>query len=122
MSTMRDLELLRAACCVAGLDGEITDRERAALEVLVEKAGVGQASFKAMLQVSIEDKNHFRKQLEFFKDNPDATIKTLFQVAVIDGTLGENERVVMQYFADKLKVPPERYAEILAAAEREAQS
>ena len=34
-----ELQILRAACCVAGLDGEIDERERAALHVLVERAG-----------------------------------------------------------------------------------
>lgn len=115
-----ELQILRAACCVAGLDGTIDHRELEALKELVKRAGVGQASFEAMLEMATENEDYFTKQLDFLRGDVDYTIKTLFKIAVIDGTLGDNERVVMRYFADKLDMPGPRFEKILAAAEREA--
>ena len=117
---MDELEILKAACCVAGLDGEISEREKQALKVLVGRAGVGLASFEAMMDVAIEDDDYFKKQLDLLMGDVDQTIKMLFQIAVADGQLGTNERIVLQYFADKLEMPPERFDQILAAAERSA--
>ncbi len=117
---MDELEILKAACCVAGLDGEISEREKQALKILVGRAGVGQASFEAMMDVSIEDDDYFKKQLDLLMGDVDQTIKMLFQIAVADGQLGTNERIVLNYFADKLEMPPERFDQILAAAERSA--
>ena len=50
------------------------------------------------------------------------TLKILFLVAATDGELALPERVILQYFADKLGVSQPRFDEILAAAEREAKS
>ncbi len=117
---MDELEILKAACCVAGLDGEISEREKQALKVLVKRAGVGQASFDAMMDVAIEDDDYFKKQLDLLMGDVDQTNKMLFQIAVADGQLGTNERIVLNYFADKLEMSPERFDQILAAAERSA--
>ena len=117
---MDELEILKAACCVAGLDGEISEHEKQALKVLVKRVGVGQASFEAMMDVAIEDDDYFKKQLDLLMGDVDQTIKMLFQIAVADGQLGTNERIVLNYFADKLEMPPERFDQILAAAERSA--
>ncbi|MCZ6836368.1 MAG: hypothetical protein O7G85_11395 [Planctomycetota bacterium] len=116
--SIQDLEILKAACCVAGLDGDISDREKQTLQVLAKRAGVGKASFEAMIEVAVEDEDYFKKQLDLLRGDTDRTIKTLFQIAVTDRKLGANERIVMQYFADKLEMPPERFEKILAAAER----
>ena len=115
-----ELQILRAACCVAGLDGEIDEREREALKVLVDRAGVGKASFEAMLEMAIEKEDYFSQQLDFLRGDVDRTIKTLFRIAVVDGKLGDNERVVMRYFADKLGMAEPRFEQILEAAERES--
>lgn len=119
---MKDLEILKAACCVAGLDGRIDDRERQTLRVLADRAGVGHASFEAMLEMAVEDEDYFTRQLDVLRDDVDRTIKTLFRIAVVDGELGENERIVIQYFADKLGMTRERIDQIVAAAEREVRN
>ena len=41
---MFKVELLRAACCVAGIDGEIDEAEFAVLKKLADDVGVGDAS------------------------------------------------------------------------------
>lgn len=118
--SMKDLEILKAACCVAGLDGEITEPERKALKVLAERAGVGRASLEAMKEMAIEDPDFFDHQLGMLNEDADLAIKTLLKVAIIDGAFGTNERVILQYFADKLGLTVERTDQLIAAAEREA--
>ncbi len=118
--SMKDLEILKAACCVAGLDGEISENERKALNVLAERAGVGRASLDAMQEMALEDPDFFDHQLGMLNEDADRAIKTLLKVAIVDGAFGTNERVILQYFADKLGLTTERTDKLIAAAEREA--
>ena len=41
MNPMQEVEVLRAACCVAGIDGEVTENELVMINELAAKAGVG---------------------------------------------------------------------------------
>lgn len=119
---MRQVELVRAACCVAGIDGTICDREHPLLLRLANHAGVGGASLKAMADRAQADSSFFQKQFDIFKADPDETMKTLFQIAIADGVLKQSERVVLQHFAERLGMPMERYEELLAAAEKHARA
>ena len=112
------VEVLRAACCVAGLDGTISDNEMPILQGLATEAGVGAASFKAMRDRATTDPKYYEQQFRFLRGDPDETIKTLLRVAVADGELHPNERVVMQVFATKLGISEDRYHQLLTAAEQ----
>ena len=116
----KDVEILRAACCIAGLDGEICDRERPLLDRLAEKAGVGSASFQAMIDRAESDQSFYEEQFHVVKMDAEETMKILFAVAVADGVLLRAERIILQHFADKLGLPEHRFDELLLAAERHA--
>ena len=113
-----DLEVVKAACCIAGLDGEISDREGPVLRKLADRAGIGQASLDAMIDRAKHDRNYYEHQLKFLSGDPDGVIKTLFQVAIADRELHTSERVILRYLADKVGITPERFEQILQAAER----
>lgn len=117
---MQDVEVLRAACCVAGIDRNVCEREHPLLKRLAAAAGVGMTSLNAMIERAKTDSGFFEKQFDIFKSDSEATMKTLFRVAVADGVLTQSERVVLQHFAAKLGMTTERYAELLAAAEKHA--
>lgn len=112
------VQVLRAACCVAGLDGNISPNELAILQKLAAEAGVGQASLNAMMNRAKSDPNYFQDQFNFLRGNPDEAMKTLLRVAVADGNLHPNERVVLQHLASKLGINEERLAAYLAVAEK----
>ncbi len=112
------VEVLRAACCIAGLDGAIGEAEMPLLQRLASEAGIGAASFKAMRDRATSDPMYFEQQFRFLRSDPDETMKTLLRVAVADGELHPNERVVLQAFAAKLGVGDERYDQLLTAAEQ----
>jgi tellurite resistance protein len=117
MSELDDLEILRAACAVSGLDGESAEAERALLRQLAERAGVGAVSLDAMIDKANTDPTMFESLLEFLRGDPDATMKTLLRVAVADHRVTTEERVVLQFFADRIGVDRERFDRLLAEAE-----
>lgn len=116
---MNDLEVLKAACCIAGLDEDIGIKERKVLQMLAQRAGVEPASFDAMMDLAVEDDDYFEGQLDLLQSNLDDAIKSLFRVAVVEGKLGPSERVILQHFSEKLGMTGERFEQILTAAERE---
>ena len=59
------VEVLRAACCMAGLDGTIGEKELAILQKLATEAGVGGASLKAMMDRAKADPNYYEQQFRF---------------------------------------------------------
>ncbi len=112
------VEILRAACCVAGLDGTISENELVILQHLATDAGVGAASFKAMRDRATSDPNYYEQQFRFLRGDPEESMKTMLRVAVADGELHPNERIVLQAFATKLGVSDERFGQMIAAAEK----
>jgi len=56
---MRQVELLRAACCVAGVDGHASDAEQLILQRLADEAGVGAASLSAMIELAETDEQFY---------------------------------------------------------------
>lgn len=117
---MKEVEVLRAACCLAGIDGEICQREHPLLARLARAAGVGQASMDAMVERALGDASFFQEQFNILKADAEETMKTLFRIAIADGVLARSERVVLQHFAGKLDMSEARYEELLTAAEKHA--
>jgi len=118
MSAMTQVEVLRAACCVAMLDKELDDREFRVLQKLAHEAGVGAASLNAMIDRARRDEKFFEQQFRVMKADPDETMKTLLAVAVSDRGLELNERVVLHHFAQKLGMDDARFDQLLSAAEK----
>jgi len=117
---MSKVEILRAACCVAGLDGYVCDREHPLLNRLAELAGVGGASLQAMIDRAERDQNFYQEQFDALSADPELTIRTLLAVAAADRELSLNERVVLHHFATKLGLPDERFEQVLEEAEKRA--
>ncbi len=117
---LHKVELLRAACCMAGLDGTISDAELAIIQKLASDAGVGAASLKAMMDRAKSDPNYYEQQFRFLRGDPDESMKMMLRVAIADGALHPNERVVLQVYATKLGMTEERYQQLLGAAEQAA--
>jgi tellurite resistance protein len=115
---LHKVELLRAACCMAGLDGNISEPELVIIKKLASDAGVGAASLKAMMDRAKTDPNYYEQQFRFLRGNPDESMKMMLRVAIADGALHPNERVVLQFYATTLGLGDERYQQLLAAAEQ----
>ena len=111
------IELLRAACCVAAVGGEISPGEMILLRGLVESAGVGEASFYAMIDRAVNESGFYKKQLNLLTGDVDAAITILAGIAAADGQICPEERSMLQHFAGKLGMSKERFHQILASVE-----
>ena len=101
---MQKVEVLRAACCVAGADGKTTDAERRVLDKLAADVGVGFASLTAMIEQAETDQTFYKEQFRVLKSDPKQTMQLLFGVAVVDGELRRDEAAVLKRLADQLDV------------------
>lgn len=110
---MDKVDILRAACCVAGLDGEISEEEERLLRRLKESAGVGEASFNVMCEMAVDEKeNYYEKQLDFLSTEPEKIVRMLLQIARADDEVTQNERVVVRHLAEKIGVSSDRFEEL----------
>ncbi len=107
--SMRKVDLLRAACCVAGADGDTSDAERRALQTLADRAGIGTASLQAMIDLAESDDKFLDSQFRVAVEKPQETLKVLFKVAIIDGRLGRDEAIVLKRLAKLVSVESEQF-------------
>lgn len=116
MSSMVQVEVLRAACCVAGADGETTESELELLQRLAKQTGVGQASLQAMIDRACSDKDFCNEQFRVLKSEPKETMAILLDVAMSDGEIDDAELRALGIFAKKLSVPEDIYAQLVEVA------
>jgi tellurite resistance protein len=114
---MHDLEVLRAACCVAGRGGAVSGREARLIRELADRAGVGDVSLQAMIERAEQDPDFHREHFEILKTEPERTIRVLAAVAAADGSVSAEQRVLVGRFAAKLGMTDEELDRILTDAE-----
>ena len=112
MTAMAKVEVLRAACCVAGADGKVDDSERNLLVELADRVGVGEASLNAMILRAETEKDFYEKQFQVLKSDPDATMRTLIRVAGDNRKIDPSEVEMLRHFASRLGMPEDRYSSV----------
>ncbi len=117
MEGMKKVEVLRAACCVAGIDGDVTTEERKIIDMLAADVGVGQASVDAMVERAKEDQGFYKEQFRVLKSDPKETLQLLFSLAISDGRLGNREKQVIWRLAKRLDVDQASFQQWAAQAE-----
>ena len=116
MTAMRDVEVLRAACCIAGADGEMESGEVQYLEQLAQKTGVGKASLDAMMELAVKDESFRQQQFRVLKADPVESMQLLFSVALADGEVTTDEGELLRLFAARLEIPREDLQKIIDQA------
>lgn len=116
MTAMRDVEVLRAACCIAGADGEMESGEVQYLEQLAQKVGVGKASLDAMMELAVEDGSFRQQQFRVLKADPVESMQLLFSVALADGEVTTDEGELLRLFAARLEIAREDLQKIVDQA------
>lgn len=116
MEAMTKVEVLRAACCVSGVDGKAGEEERPILDMLAREVGVGEASLSTMINRAETEPDYCEAQFRVLKADPPETMKLLFSVALADRKLTEKEIEVLRNLSQKLDVPTERFDAMLAQA------
>lgn len=113
MTPMQKVDVLRAACCVAGIDGTPTDSERKVIDKLAADVGVGRASLEAMIDRGATDPNFHEEQFRVLRADPQQSIAALLEVAMADGKLTENETAVLHALAGKLGIPDGTFTKLI---------
>ena len=114
MST-KEVEILRAACCIAGLDGEICESEERLLRELQEQAGVGEASFGAMLERARTDDDYHKDVLNVLRADTERVMKIMIEVARADGDISINERAIIRHLGEKIGADLESLDDLLGS-------
>lgn len=119
MSAMSDLEVLRAACCIAGADGKVDERERRVIEQLARKAGVGSASLKAMIDMAETDPEFHKHQLGILRADPHQAIRRLYITAASSGQISAQEHDLLLHFGQRLGLSATQVSEQVETARQE---
>ncbi len=104
MTPDQRVDLLRAACCVAGADGKTTENEAALISKLAKSEGVGTASVNAMIERAQRDPDFCREQFRVLKADPKENMAILIEVAMADGKLTEAEINSLLALAENLEI------------------
>ena len=115
---VEDVEILRAACRITGLDEQVCDKGKSALQQFIRQVGVGKASLNAMIDRARSDQNFYEQQFDIIKTDPDSTMKKLLQIAVADNDISQTERIVLAHFAQQLGMAAQRFDQLLDSAEK----
>jgi tellurite resistance protein len=113
MLPIQRLDILRAACCVAGIDGDANEAQAAVLNRLAREVGVGKASLGAMIERAETDKTFHEEQFKVLEFEPKTTMATLLEVALADGELSASEADVLRILAGRLKIDSGMFEQLL---------
>lgn len=115
MTPMQKVDILRAACCVAGIDGQTTEAERSVIDKLASDVGVGRASLEAMIERGLRDPNFHEQQCRVLKEDPQESMAALLEVAIANGELSDAELQVLRSLSKKLSVPAEVFDQLISS-------
>ena len=116
---MTKIELLRAACCVAGVDGRAGKIEKMMLAKLAADAGIEATLLAKTLRRAETEEDFYATQFRKVTTDPEATLEFLFQFALTDRVLTIRESNVLYRLAMRLGVSEERFEALRKAALRQ---
>jgi tellurite resistance protein len=112
-----DVEILRAASCIAGVDKNINPDELKVLMKLADRAGIGQASFNVIIEMARTDPRFYQDQFRLMRACPDEAIRVMIKTAVVDGDLAADERIIISKLGDQLGLSHETIDKLLSQGE-----
>ena len=117
MTPMQRLDLLKAACCVAGVDKN-TPIEGGIVKKLADEIGVGDASLNAMMARAERDPDFCQEQFRILKEEPAECMGVLLQVALADGNLSDEEVQVLGRLSNQLNIEPTVFDNLMDEAKK----
>lgn len=114
MTPMQKVDVLRAACCVAGIDGQPNPAEQAVIQKLAGEVGVGKASLDAMIARGASDPDFHEEQFRVLKADPQDSLAALLEVAMADGTISAEETDVLRALSQNLGISNELFEELIS--------
>jgi tellurite resistance protein len=120
MTTMEDVELLKAAIAVAVADGTIRRSEKGVLQGLAMRVGVGRMSFQAMVDAAEREGFQGDDLLIRSKDKARQAFELLVAQARIDGEISDEERSLLVQIGQRLNITGDEFGELYTAGIRRA--
>lgn len=117
MTPQQEVELLRAAICVACANGEANEVEQRLIDRLADNVGVGDASMQAMMDRAKRDPDFYQQQFQILKSDPKDSIVSLVNVAMADGDVDDQEIRVLRGLAGQLNIPDDTFDELMQRVE-----
>ena len=112
----QQVDILRAACCVAAADGDVCQDELVELKKMADALGVGQASMQAMIDRALSDPSFFERQFDILKSEPLACLDVLLGICKTNGVLKKSEFQILTGLAIQLEISPTVFAEHVKAS------
>lgn len=109
MTNLQRVEILRASCCIAAADGDISDDELVQLRKLAHELGVGEASLTAMIERARRDPEFYKVQFGVLRDEPLQTLDTLLDCVLANHEVKESEFEVLKGLAVRLGIQTEDF-------------
>ena len=114
---MTDVEVLKAVCCLAGADSRVTVEELGLLSDLAGRVGIERKPFEGLMEKA-NDESFRREQIDVVMGDVDGAMSRLMEIARQGGSLKAGDTVMLLWrVATKLEISPQRFDELLAAAE-----
>ncbi|MHC5023017.1 MAG: hypothetical protein ACYTGG_03775 [Planctomycetota bacterium] len=114
---MNDADVLKAVCCLAGADSEVSIEELQVLDGLAGRAGIEQKRFRALIENTCRDEDFRQKQIDVAKNDAAAALRQVIGMAREDDRLGEGNFTMLLWriATNQLDVSPDQFEKLLAA-------
>ena len=113
---MADMRLFEAACCLAGMDHDVTVEELQLLGDLAGHAGLDRKHLNALIERTREDEDFREDQIDRAMHDAGATMSSLIEAARRDGALDRGHVMMLLWrVGDRLQLGADRFQELLAA-------
>ncbi len=115
---MTDSENLKAVCCLAGVDRDVTVEDLQLLDRLVKGIGLEPKPFHGLIEKTRANEEFREEQIDLAKANVDDTLKELIRVVRQDASLNEGRIVMLLWrVATKVEMTPEHFQELIGPDE-----
>jgi hypothetical protein len=114
---MSDADVLKAVCCLAGSDSDVTMEEVQLLERLAARAGIDRKPFRTLIEKTSKDDSFRQKQIDIARGDAAAALKTLIGVAREDDRLQESRlpMLLWRIATNQLDMSPDQFETLLGA-------
>jgi hypothetical protein len=113
---MTDAEVLKAVCCLAGADSDVTVDEIQALAGLARQIGLDTAAFNELIAEMRDDEEFRERQLDIAERDPNATVGIMIDAARRVEAVDDGNTVMLLWrVAAKLGIESDHFEALLAA-------
>ena len=120
---MSDIEVIKALCCLAGADTDVTVEELQLLGDLAGGLGIERDAFNAEIEKTRNEETVRQRHMETATRDADAAMLGLIRIVRDGGALGEGHGMMLLWrLATKLGMDAERFESLLVAADHAGSS